>query len=96
MTPSSRWIYAVSFILLSLGFLSPFWPLSLLGILLSALSGRYVFAVFVALILDIAYGAPTATVAYIYFPFTALALVASLLRHFSARFFLDRNRQETL
>lgn len=96
MTPSSRWIYAVSFILIALGFFLPFWPLSVCGILLCSFSGRYAFAVFMALILDIAWGAPTGRFMHILFPFTALSLVFVLIRYFGVRYVLDRNPQEKL
>lgn len=96
MTPESRWIYAVTFLLASAGFLVPFWPLSAIGILLCALSGRFVFAVFIALLIDIAQGAPTGLLSYVLFPHTVLALLAALARLYGARFFLDRNLPEKI
>lgn len=96
MSPSSRWIFAVTFVLASTGFLLPFWPLSVLGVVLCALSGRWFFALFIGLMLDIAWGAPTGTAQYLYFPFTALALLCVVARYWGARYFLDRNPQEHL
>lgn len=96
MTQSSRWIYAVSFLLVSTGFLLPLWPLSVLGILLCALSGRAVFAVGMALLLDLAWGAPAGVYRYLFFPFTVLALLAVLARYWGSRYFLDRNPQQRL
>ena len=96
MSQSSRWIYAVTFLLAATGFLLPFWPLSVLGILLCALSGRWLFAVAVGLLFDIALGAPTGTAHLLYFPYTALALVAALARIIGGSYFLDKTPQETL
>lgn len=79
-----------------MGFLMPLWPLSVVGVLLCALSGRYAFAVCVALLLDLAWGAPTGRFMYLYFPFTALALCASIVRYFGGRYVLDRQHQEKL
>jgi len=96
MTPASRWIYTVSFLLASAGFLVPFWPLSVLGVLLCSFSGRYVFSLMMALLLDLAWGAPTGTAAFLFFPFAALSLAAGLARYWGSRYFLDRNLQERL
>jgi hypothetical protein len=96
MTPNSRWIYAVSFALGATGFLLPLWPLSVLGVLLCALSGRFIFALFMGLLLDLAWGAPTGTARFLFFPFFAVALVAALGRYFGGRFLFDRRPQERL
>ena len=96
MSKSSRWIYAVTFLLAAGGFLIPFWPLSVLGVLLAALSGRWIFAVIVGLLLDIAWGAPTSTLRYLLFPFTVVALLGVALRQWGGYYFLDRNPQERL
>ena len=94
--PASRWIYAVSFTLAAAGFLMPLWPLSLTGILLCALSGRWIFGLLMALLLDIAWGAPFGLAAYLYFPFTAAALLGATVRYFSASYFLERGATDTL
>lgn len=96
ITPASRWIYAVSFALAATGFLMPLWPLSLLGLLLAALSGRWAFGLLMALLLDLAWGAPFGLASYLYFPFTAAALVAAVVRYFSASYFLERSAPDTL
>ncbi|OGC86068.1 hypothetical protein A3D70_00875 [Candidatus Adlerbacteria bacterium RIFCSPHIGHO2_02_FULL_54_18] len=96
MTASSRWIYAVTFLLAAAGFLLPFWPLTVVGIVLCALSGRWLFAVAVALLFDVAWGAPTGAGHFLLFPFTALALVAGLARLIGGHYFLDKSPQETL
>ncbi|MES2203381.1 MAG: hypothetical protein V4474_03615 [Patescibacteria group bacterium] len=93
---SSRITYAVSFLLAAGGFLWPFWPLSVLGIILSALTGRWIFAVFMGLLLDVAWSIPTGVWDTIYLPFTALAVVVALLRYFFADYFLDRSPTDTL
>ena len=96
MSHSSRLLYAITFILASAGFLVPFWPLSVAGVAIAALSGRWVFAVIIGLLLDIAWGAPTGTYRYIFFPFTVLALVCMIARYYGAYYFFDRNRQEKI
>lgn len=96
MTAASRWIYACTFLLAAMGFLLPLWPLCIVGILLAALSGRWLFAVFIALLIDIAWGAPAGTLGFITFPFTLMALIAALARMFGSRYFLDKNLPEHL
>lgn len=92
---ASRWIYAVSFVLAGAGFLVPYWPLALLGIMLSALSGRWIFGLFIAVLLDAAWGV-LPLFGFLYFPFTLAALVAALARYWGARSFFDRSHPDTL
>jgi hypothetical protein len=96
MTQTSRLIYALSFIIAGAGFLLPFWPLCIVGVLIAALSGRFIFAIFMGLLLDVAWGAPVGILHYIYFPFTILALVGALLQRLSGKYFLDRTPPDTL
>ena len=96
MSKSSRWIYAVAFLLASAGFLVPLWPLSLAGVMLAALSGRWIFAVITGLLLDLAWGAPTGTLHYFFFPFTIAALLGFIARYYGSLYFFDRVRQEKL
>lgn len=96
MSPSSRYIYALSFAIAAVGFLLPFWPLCVIGILIAALSGRYFFAIPMALLLDLGSGAPTGWLQYVFVPFTVLAVLASLLRVFGAAYFLDKTPPDTL
>lgn len=96
MSSVSRYLYAVTFALAGAGFLVPFWPLSVAGVAIAALSGRWVFAIIVGLLLDIAWGAPTGTMHLLFFPFTLLALICALLRIFGGRYLLDKQPQETL
>jgi|GEM_PF-1577885 len=97
MKPShQRWLLAVLFALAAGGFLLPLWPLSLLAIIVAAVWGRWVFAIIIGLLLDLAWGAPIGLVHYFYFPFTLAAVVASLGRLWIARYFLNRNSQDRL
>jgi hypothetical protein len=96
MTPTSRYLYALCFAIAAAGFLLPFWPLSVLGVLIAALSGRYFFAVLMALLLDIGSGIPTGALKFLFLPFTALAVVASLARLVGAKYFLDKTPPDTL
>lgn len=96
MTKTSRWIYATTFLLASAGLLLPWWPLSVLGVVGAAVSGRWIFAVLVGLLLDIAWGAPVGLYRYLFFPFTILALVGYVLHYWGGRYFFDRNKQEKI
>jgi hypothetical protein len=96
MTKTSRWIYATTFLLAAAGALLPFWPLCVAGILIAAFSGRWLFAVGMALLVDVAWGAPTGMLHFLYFPFTLLALLGAAVRVWGSRYFLDRNIQEKL
>ena len=87
---------SVSFMLVAAGFLFLFWPLSVAGILLAALGGRPLAAVLLALLIDVAYGAPAAWFHFVYFPFTVLALLGILARALSVRYLLKKSPQETL
>lgn len=91
-----RWLLAIFFALAALGFLLPFWPLSLLGIVLAAVARRWISAICIGLLLDLAWGAPVGLAHFLYFPFTILAVASVLIRLWSARYFMDRGRQETL
>ena len=96
MSHNSRLVYAVTFLLASAGFLVPFWPLSVMGVALAALSGRWVFGVVTGLLLDLAWGAPVGTLRYFFFPFTIVALLGFVLRYYGSYYFFDRNRQEKI
>jgi hypothetical protein len=96
MTLSSRYIYALTFAIAAVGFLLPFWPLCVVGVLIAALSGRYFFAIVMALLLDVGSGVPTGWLHYLFVPFTVLAGIASLLRLFGAAYFLDKTPPDTL
>ncbi len=96
MTKSSRLLYSSSFIITAPGFLWPLWPLCVVGILIAAFSGRWFFATLVGLLIDIAWGAPAGVLQYVYFPFTALALLGALAYWFFSGYFLDRTPPGTL
>lgn len=71
-----------------LGFLIPWWPLCLVSLLIAAGTGRFVIAVCMGLILDIAYGAPPGYLHALQFPFALLAAILSLTYAFLSRYVL--------
>lgn len=96
MKISTRWIMAASFILSAIGFLMPFWPLSAVGVLLAALTGRIFFALFLGLLLDLAYGPPPGYFRILFFPFALLALIGSLFYALAGRYLFSKKLQEIL
>lgn len=96
MTIASRYIYALTFAITATGFLLPFWPLCIVGILIATLSGRYVFGILIALLIDVGSGIPTGIVHYLFVPFTILAILATLIRVFAVSYFLDKTPPDTL
>jgi hypothetical protein len=88
---STKWILAASFAIAAAGFLVPLWPLSVLGILIAAGSGRYIAAIFIGLLLDVAYGAPIGHLHYLYVPFTILAVITSGLRYYLSSYFREQS-----
>ncbi len=96
MNLASRYIYALTFAIAATGFLLPFWPLCVVGILIAALSGRYVFAIVVALLIDVGSGVPQGILHYLFVPFTLLSIVAALVRAFAISYFLDKTPPSTL
>lgn len=91
-----RWVLAVFFVVAALGFMLPLWPLSVLGIALMALWGRWFAAICTGLLLDLAWGAPLGLAHYLYFPFVACAVVLSLVRLAAGKYLLNRDMPETL
>lgn len=96
MSRSSQLIYSLSFVIAASGFFLPFWPLCIVGVLIAALSGRWIFAIVTGLLIDLAWGAPQGVLAPLYVPFTLVAVAAALARHFLAGYFLDRSPSDTL
>lgn len=96
MMSSTRLLVALCFVLAAMGFLLPFWPLSALGILIAALAGRFLFAIGVGLLLDIAYGTPVGTLQVLWFPFTLFAVISLILRLLAKRYLMGRGQPETL
>ena len=96
MSSSTKFIIAVAFILGAVGFLLPFWPLCAAGIALLALSGRFVFALGMGVLLDVAYGAPVGRFYFLLFPFTLTAVVLSLARYIGSKYLLKKNLPPTL
>ena len=92
----TRLLLSACFLLAALGFLLPMWPLSALGIFLAGLSGRYMFAITMGLLFDVAYGAPMGALHFAWFPFTLLAIAAQLCRVFGKRYFLGMSQSEAV
>ncbi|MBX4192404.1 hypothetical protein KW798_02865 [Candidatus Parcubacteria bacterium] len=90
-----KWVLACSFATAAAGFLLPFWPLSVAGILLSSLSGRWIFAISVGLLFDIAYGAPM-NAPFMFFPFTLVALLGVVGRYLGAKYLFNKSLPDTL
>ena len=90
-----RWILAVSFALAAGGFLIPFWPLSVLGIGLAAFTNRWILAMVLGLLLDVAYGAPVGKWHVLFMPFTIAALLCILLHYIASRY-MRKKYQDTL
>jgi len=82
-------IACASWALMLLGFALSFWPLGGIGIVLAALQGRFFSAIGIGLVLDIAYGAPTGTLHFLYIPFTFAAAVLCFLYYFFASNFRE-------
>jgi drug/metabolite transporter superfamily protein YnfA len=91
-----KWILIAGFLLVSGGFILPFWPICVLGVLVAAFGGIPVGAVAFGLLLDLAYGAPYGLTHYLFFPFTLVALIAIAGRWVALRFMLERTAQERL
>ena len=96
MMNNTRFLLAICFLLAALGFLLPLLPLSALGILIAGLSGRYLFAIAIGLLFDIAYGAPMGALHFVWFPFTLVALVAMLGSELAKRYLLGRTQSKTV
>lgn len=97
MTPAAhRWILAAFFALSALGFLVPWWPLSVAGLALMALWGGWFAAVLTGLLLDLAWGAPVGLSHFLYFPFALCAVLFSLVRIAAVKYFIDRGLPERL
>ncbi len=96
MKKNTSWILACSFALAAAGFLLPFWPLSVVGVLILALSGRWVYAVGLGLLLDLAYGAPLGTARFLFFPFMLVAFVAMLVRWLGGQYLFEKTPPDTL
>ena len=96
MTNNTGWIVASSFIISASGFLLGWWPLSVVGILILGLSGRWWFAVPIGMLFDLAYGTPLGALHYLYIPFTLVALVSIVVRSWSLKYVFSQSVQERL
>ncbi len=75
-----------AFVLVALGFLFGFWPVSAFGILLASFTGRWLVAILLGLLLDVAYGTPVGGWRFLFFPFTLLALFGVLAYQLKGRY----------
>ncbi len=96
MSTSTRLIYSLAFVIAAAGFFLPFWPLIVLGVVVAALSGRWIFAMLMALLIDVALGPPHGVLHMLYVPFTLLALLCALAHYFLSGYFLDRGSPDRL
>lgn len=96
MTRAGQWLLPVFFVLVGAGFFLPFWPLSVLAVVLAGLMGRSIFAVALGLLLDIAWGIPTGILGALMFPATLLALLCIGLRFFANRHLLGKTLPKKL
>lgn len=87
-----RVIVALACVLAAAGFLLPLWQIALVGVAIAALSGQWLAAVIIGLLLDIAYGAPVGRLHFLYFPFTIFALVTALVRHYATAYIRKGSR----
>jgi hypothetical protein len=92
----SKWLYSAAFACAAGGLLLGLWPLSVTGVVLAALCGRWIVATGMALVLDLAWGPPVGELHLVYLPLTVCALVCALARYFLAGYFLDRTPPDTL
>jgi len=76
-------------LLLAAGFVLPYWPLGLLGLLVAAAAGQYLAAVAVGLLLDVLYGVPVGQWHFLHVPFTLLALLLCVLHYFLSAYFRE-------
>ena len=85
--------FGVFFILLlsAAGFLLPFWPIAVAGILLAAFFDRIVLSLCIGILLDLAWGAPSGFLYFIPFPFTCLAVLAFVAKYFSLRLLFQKS-----
>jgi hypothetical protein len=96
MMTAAAYAYGVSLLLMVAGLVLPFWPLSALGVLAAVLGGRWMFGMVLALALDLLWGAPTGAWRWDPLPMATLAFVATALRLFGGKYFLDRTLPDRL
>jgi hypothetical protein len=88
--------YAASAFLLLLGITLSWWPSCALAVF-ALLAGRhYGAAVGLALLLDVAYGAPPGPLHIVSFPLTFCALALFCLSRWGERVFFDRRSRDSL
>lgn len=78
------------------GFLFQFWPFFLIAIVALGLGGYYIPATALGIVLDITFGVPGGILRFIWFPFTAGALLIVALHMASLHYMLPRTAREKL
>ncbi len=94
MNNNKKIVYAACFLLTASGFLLSWWPLAIAGVIIAALLGSYIFALFVGLLLDLAYGAPLGLMHYLFFPCTLTAALSIAARVVGMRYLFQKAPQE--
>lgn len=82
----NRFSALLALALFILGFLIPWWPLTLLGLILLAMGGRWVPAFLCAFFLDVVYGVPPGHLHILPFPFTFLVCVMLIVQLLLVRY----------
>lgn len=90
MNYQSRPVLFFLLLLGAAGFSLPFWPLSLVSILLLGFFNRPVYCIALGLLLDLAWGAPQGTLGAVLFPLTIVGCFAVLLRMLADRYFFPK------
>lgn len=86
----NKWVYTATFACAAAGLILPFWPLTVLGVVMAVLYGRVVYGLCLALIFDLILGVPTGILYWVHFPLFVLALFCFLLRYLALRYMLER------
>lgn len=89
-----KYSHVLSLVCAALAFLLPWWPLSLVSIVL--MSDTTFFAVLLGLLFDAVYGAPIGLFSPALVPFTFFAALVSYIRTLSSRYMFSHDMQETL
>lgn len=86
----NRWLLALIFLVTAGSFLLELWPIALVGVIAMGFVGRGFLAPLLGVLLDLAYGAPLGTAAYLFFPFALTGLLVVILRYSTRHYFIDR------
>lgn len=87
-----RLIYSIAALLaVVLGFGLPFWPLSVLGLLVAATAGQYVLAIAIGIFLDVVYGSPLGYLHLVRVPFMLFSIALCAVHYYIAFYFREGN-----